>query len=88
MKNYNGDQHINVGSGFELDIKSLSIKIRDLIGYSGRISFQNINADDGTPRKLLDSSKINQLGWFATQDFDNGLKKTYDWFLKNIAKKL
>lgn len=88
MKNYNGHQHINVGSGFELDIKNLSIKIKELIGYSGTISFQNINTDDGTPRKLLDSTKINKLGWLPSQDFDNGLKKTYNWFLENIAKKL
>ena len=87
MKNYDGDEHINIGSGYEIEIKNLAKKIKDLIGYEGSINFENIIHDDGTPRKLLDSSKISNLGWVVEEEFDKGLSKTYDWFIKNIADK-
>jgi len=88
MKNYNDDEHINIGSGYELNIKTLALKIKELVGFKGSINFENINQDDGTPRKLLDSSKISDLGWAAEENFDDGLSKTYDWFIDNISNNI
>ena len=72
----------NIGSGFEISIDSLAKLIKDKIGFTGNIIY-NSNFPDGTPRKLLDSSKINQLGWKSKISLENGIKITYKDFLKN-----
>ena len=74
--------HINVGSGEEITIKDISYMIRDVVGYCGEIVF-NTKMPDGTPRKLLDISKIEGLGWKPTINLQDGLRETYNWFLKN-----
>jgi len=74
MINYNDAQHINVGSGQEISIKDLAILIKETIGYKGEIVF-NSTIPDGTPRKLLDSSRINNLGWKATITLQQGIQK-------------
>ena len=73
---------LNVGSGEEISIKELAIKIKNVIDYQGDLKFDQTKPD-GNPRKLLDSSKINELGWFSQVSLDDGLIKTYEWFLKN-----
>ncbi len=73
---------LNVGSGEEISIKELAIKIKKVIDYQGDLKFDQTKPD-GNPRKLLDSSKINELGWFSQVSLDDGLIKTYEWFLKN-----
>ena len=73
---------LNVGSGQEVSIKELAIKIKNVIGFQGDLKFDKTKPD-GNPRKLLDSSKINKLGWFSEVTLDDGLIKTYEWFLKN-----
>ena len=85
LQNYNSSEIINVGSGKDLTIKELAETICSVIGYKGEISFDK-SKPDGTPRKLLDVSKINKLGWKAKTDLKVGLKITYEWYLKNISK--
>ena len=78
------DNHLyNVGSGSDLTIKSLAEMIQKKVGHSGDI-FWDETKPDGTPKKLMDSSKLNSLGWRSTIDLEKGIKMTYDWFLENI----
>lgn len=83
MLNYNSSNIINVGTMDEISIKDLAYKIAQIINYEGKIEF-DISKPDGMKRKCLDSSKIKQMGWCAAINFDEGLKKTYQYFLKNI----
>ncbi len=73
---------INVGTGEEISILDLAKLIKDVIGFSGEI-INDLNMPDGNPRKLLDSSLINQLGWKSSIRLEVGLKNTYEWFLNN-----
>ncbi len=84
MDNYQDNKIINVGCGEDIEISSLSALICDVIGYKGKIEF-DISKPDGTPRKVLDISKIKSLGWAPTIDLRTGLKLTYDWYLKAYA---
>lgn len=73
--------HINIGSGEEISIKELAIKIKNVVQYNGEIKFDPTKPD-GTPRKLLDTSRLNTLGWNSKVNLENGLLKTYKDFLK------
>ncbi len=75
--------HINIGTGIECSIKNLADHISYVTQYKGKILFDN-DFPDGTPRKLLDSSKINNMNWRHSIDLLDGLKDTYDWYKKNI----
>jgi len=75
---------MNVGSGAEISIHALAQQLSSIIGYEGDILFDTTKPD-GTPRKLIDSTKINAAGWCAQTPLDQGLQQTYQWFLKNIA---
>ena len=78
------DDHLyNVGSGSDLTIKALAEMIQKVVGHSGDIVWDETKPD-GTPKKLMDSSKLNLLGWRATIDLEKGIKMTYEWFLENI----
>lgn len=74
---------INVGSGSEISIMDLAYKIKDIISYDGELVFDQTKPD-GNPRKLLDSSILNNLGWLPKYSLDAGLELTYDWYLKNL----
>ena len=74
---------INIGSGVEISISKLAELIKDVIGYKGSLEF-NTSMPDGNPRKLLDCSLINSLGWMHSTELEPGLNKTYDWFKNNI----
>ena len=74
---------LNVGSGEEVTIKFLGELLKNVIGFEGNISFDN-SFPNGNPRKLLDSSLINSLGWLSSIDLRTGLTQTYSWFLKNF----
>ena len=73
---------LNVGSGKEITIKELVEKIKIVVNFHGEIIF-NKDYPDGNPKKLIDSSKINELGWKPTVNIEEGLKQTYDWYLRN-----
>lgn len=73
---------INVGSGDEISIEELAIKIQGIIGFKGILTFDS-SKPDGNPRKLLDSSLINSLGWKAKTNLMTGLKNTIQWYRKN-----
>ncbi len=82
MKNYDQAEHINVGTGEDISIKELAETIADVVGFKGEFVW-NTDKPNGTPRKLLDSSKINSLGWYPTIGVRRGIKQTYDWYLEN-----
>jgi len=79
-----GISHINIGSGKDLSINELAEKIADVIGFKGKIVHDE-SKPDGTPRKLMDISRINNLGWKYKTDLREGIEKTYKWFKENIA---
>ncbi len=75
--------HINVGSGNEIMISELAEIIMDVVGFKGEILF-NTEMPDGTPRKLLDTSLINKMGWRSSIELEDGLHSTYDWLCSNL----
>ncbi len=77
------DDLINVGTGEEISILDLANVIKEIIGYEGNIK-TNLEMPDGNPRKLLDSGLINSLGWKSSTSLEEGLRKTYSWFLEAI----
>ncbi|PGE18785.1 GDP-fucose synthetase [Bacillus toyonensis] len=81
MNNYEGNEIVNIGVGEDLSIKELAEKVKATVGFTGELRFDT-SKPDGTPRKLVDITKINALGWKATTSLDEGLKKAYDWFLQ------
>jgi GDP-L-fucose synthase len=85
LHNYNEIEAINIGSGQEVSIRKLATLISEVIGFSGLVSF-NKDRPNGTPRKLLDSSRISNLGWSAQVSLENGISSTYNWFLENHEK--
>ena len=85
LKTYSENQIINIGAGEELSIKELAEAICSVIGYKGSLLFDTTKPD-GTPRKLLDLSKITKSGWSSKTNLKDGLKETYQWFLENTAK--
>src|SRR5690606_23316613 len=72
--------HINIGTGVEISIKELALKIKNFIGYDGKLIF-NTEKPDGTMRKLTDVSKLHGLGWKHSIELDEGLKRIYTWYL-------
>lgn len=82
MKNYDDEAIINVGCGEDIAIIDLASKLAEVVGYQGRIEFDPDRAD-GTPRRVLDVSKLTSLGWQAGISLDQGLKDTYQWYLRN-----
>ena len=75
--------HINIGTGKDITIKELAWLIKDEVGFNGKISF-DISKPDGTLRKLIDVSRLSNMGWKYKIGLKEGLKKTYSWFLKNV----
>jgi len=75
---------INIGAGEDISIKMLAEKIKKIIDYSGEIKW-DLSKPDGAPRKLLDNSKIQSIGWKSKIDIDEGLQLTYKWFLESNA---
>ena len=74
--------HINVGTGKDISIKELAEVMRDVVGYEGKIVFDKTKPD-GTKRKLIDVSRLKNVGWKYSIDLHTGLEKTYKWFLEN-----
>jgi GDP-L-fucose synthase len=85
LKEYDGSVAINVGSGQETSILDLAQSVSKVVGFEGTIKFDKTKPN-GTPRKLLDTHFLNNLGWNAQIGLKDGLASTYDWFLNNNAK--
>ncbi len=82
MKNYNKNEFVNIGTGEDLSIKNLAEMIKKITNFQGKIVWDN-SKPDGTPKKLLNVSKIRGLGWKHKTNLENGIKNTYQWFLNN-----
>ncbi|WP_426573125.1 GDP-L-fucose synthase family protein [Aquihabitans sp. McL0605] len=79
MEHYDGDQHVNVGTGLDLTIRDLAETIRDIVHPDATIRFDT-SKPDGTPRKQLDVSLLESLGWTHSIPLDQGIRSTYDWY--------
>jgi GDP-L-fucose synthase len=77
MQNYNGNEFVNIGTGTDISIKKLAELIQRIVGYTGTINW-NTNKPDGTPRKLLDVTKLTKLGWKYTIELEDGVKEVYN----------
>ncbi|MCB9818890.1 GDP-L-fucose synthase [Candidatus Nomurabacteria bacterium] len=86
MNNYDGSEIVNVGTGEDVTIKELAELIRDTVGYKGELVWDT-DKPDGTPRKLLDVSKLHSLGWKHKIALPEGVKETYNWYLKQVNVK-
>jgi GDP-L-fucose synthase len=84
LETYDGDIALNVGVGEDQTIKALAELIKEVVGFTGKINWDT-SKPDGTPRKLLDVSRIEALGWKAQISLEDGIRNTYEWFLKNSA---
>ncbi len=85
LNNYDSAEGINIGTGKDISILELASLISKVVGYEGSIKWDT-SKPNGTPRKLLDTSKINSLGWSPKISFLDGIASTYDWFLAEINK--
>jgi len=83
LENYNGEQHVNIGTGVEVTIKQLAELVKKTVGYQGEIVW-NSDMPDGTPRKLCDVTKLHNLGFMHKVDLEEGVKLAYDWFVENV----
>ena len=83
MDNYSDVGHVNTGTNEDITIKHLAESIAKVVGYEGEIVWDTTKPN-GNPRKLLDSTRANALGWSPKTTFEDGLQKTYEWYLKNV----
>jgi GDP-L-fucose synthase len=84
MENYDGEDIVNIGVGEDLSIAALADLVRRVVGYAGEIVY-DAGKPDGTPRKLVDVSRIHGLGWRAEIPLEDGVRSTYQWFLANAV---
>jgi GDP-L-fucose synthase len=87
MGHYEGNEIVNIGVGEDIEIGQLAHLVKETVGYKGEIKFDT-SKPDGTPRKLVDVTKLNSLGWKATTSLEEGLTKAYKWFLENKVQKV
>ncbi len=85
MNNYDGDKIVNIGMGEDVSIRELTDMIAEVVGFKGEIRWDT-SKPDGTPRKLLDVSFLHSLGWRHKTSLSNGLKLTYEDYLRNLSK--
>lgn len=86
MENYDGNDFFNVGTGRELTIKDLALLIKKVVGYEGQLKFDETKPD-GTPRKLLDVSRLKKAGWTYKIELEDGIRDSYVWFKENCLNK-
>lgn len=82
MEKYDNLEHINIGPGYETSIKELAETMKEVVGFEGELVFDT-SKPDGTPRRYLDTAKVNSLGWKARTSLKEGLEKMYRWYLEN-----
>lgn len=85
LRHYSGDEHVNVGVGYDITIRELAEIIIRVVGVDARLRFESAKPD-GTPQKLLDSTRLLTLGWRPRIDLEEGLRDTYDWYVENVAR--
>lgn len=83
MQHYNDNEIVNIGVGEDVTIRELAETIKNVVGFKGELTFDT-SKPDGTPRKLVDTSKINGLGWSANVDLQDGVQRAYNWYLENM----
>jgi len=84
LKKYNEVGHINIGSGEEITIKDLAYKISQAVGFKGDIIFDKTKPD-GAPKKILDGSRLRELGWIKNVTLEDGIRRTYEWFKNTLS---
>ena len=87
LKNYSGEEHVNIGTGKEITIKDLAEMVRETVGYKGDIVWDK-SMPDGTPRKLLDVSKLHEMGWKEKVSLWEGIALSYEWYKSQDRKGL
>lgn len=80
MNNFDSEEIINVGVGEDISINELAENVKEVVGYDGRLNF-DYSKPDGVPKKLLDVSRLQQIGWKADISLKDGIRTTYDWFV-------
>ena len=84
MKHHSDEEIVNLGSGKEVSIRDLAGLIGQVVGFSGRLTFDS-SKPDGTPRKVMDVSRLRELGWEANTPLVEGLRQTYEWYVEHVA---
>lgn len=84
MKNYSGENFLNVGTGRDMTILELAQNIAKIAGWHGEFVFDR-SKPDGMPRKVMDVSRLSALGWTAPTDFESGMRQAYRWYVENVA---
>lgn len=82
MENYDGEQHVNIGTGEEVSIRQLAETVKEVVGFEGELVF-NTDMPDGTPRKLTTVDKLHGLGFMHKVSLNEGIRMVYEWFLEN-----
>lgn len=85
METYSGNDFFNVGMGIDVSITELSLLIKDIVGYEGNLEYDR-SMPDGMPQKLMDCSRLKQMGWSYKTSLREGLEKTYKWYLDNYDR--
>lgn len=80
MENYDGEQHINIGTGEEVSIRQLAEIVKEVVGFEGELVF-NTDMPDGTPRKITTVDKLHELGFYHKVTLNDGIRLTYEWFI-------
>ncbi len=85
LEHYDGEQHVNIGTGKEVSIRELAEMVQSAVGYEGRIVW-NSEMPDGTPRKLTDVTKLHEMGFMHKVELEEGIRMAYDWFKENVSE--
>jgi GDP-L-fucose synthase len=83
IEHYDGDEHVNVGTGEDISIRDLAMLVAEVVGFEGRIEWDS-SKPDGTPRKLLDVARLRGLGWAPEISLREGISATYRWFKESL----
>jgi len=83
MQHYSGDDHINVGTGIDVSIRTLAEMVAEVVHPGAQLCFDS-SKPDGTPRKLLNVDRLEELGWRATVPLGEGIRSTYAWYLAQL----
>jgi GDP-L-fucose synthase len=86
MDRYSDTEHVNVGVGKDMTVAELATLIADVIGYGGDVRW-DASKPDGVPRKLLDCTRINRLGWYPRVRLPEGVKSTYAWYVESPTRR-